>query len=124
MSERAILGENLNRESPMTAPYGDATTSTSTRPRVSDLQDGPTGRYFTLAFLPGQRLPAHRNHSRILITAVAGSGVVRVAGQDDRVLEQGSSVQIDPDVLHALEAGDGPWDVEVHLIASCCTGCG
>lgn len=108
----------------MSLPYAAATTSPSIRPRVSDLQDGPTGRFFTLSFQPGQRLPDHRNHSRILISSLSGSGIVRVAGFGDRVLGEGESVQVDPDVLHALEAGEAPWEVEVHLIASCCAGCG
>jgi quercetin dioxygenase-like cupin family protein len=107
----------------MSSPYGVPTTSTLTRPAVTDRQDGPEGKSFVLRFLPGQKLPDHRNASRLRIVARSGTGLLMVDGLGSRMLAAGEAVQLEPNVIHGLEAGTHPWEVEVHLIAGCCPGC-
>jgi quercetin dioxygenase-like cupin family protein len=107
----------------MSSPYGVPTTSTLTRPAVTDRQDGPEGRSFVLRFQPGQKLPDHRNGSRLRIAALAGSGMLMVEGLGTRTLAVGEAVQLEPNVVHSLEAGTEAWEVAVHLIEGCCPGC-
>ena len=107
----------------MPSPFGVPTNSTLVRPAVTDRQDGPEGKSFVLRFQPGQKLPDHRNGSRLRITARSGTGLLVVEGLGSRMLAAGESVQLEPNVVHALEAGVHAWEVEVHLIAGCCPGC-
>jgi quercetin dioxygenase-like cupin family protein len=46
-----------------------------------------------------------------------------VEGLGSRMLAAGEAVQLEPNVVHGLEAGAQAWDVEVHLIEGCCPGC-
>lgn len=107
----------------MSSPYGVPTASTLLRPAVTDQRDGPEGKSFVLRFQPGQRLPDHRNGSRVRIVARAGTGLLVVEGLGPRMLAAGESVQLEPNVMHGLEAGAQAWVVEVHLIEGCCPGC-
>lgn len=107
----------------MSLPYGMHTSSPASRPTISELVDGPEGRSFTVHFRPGQRLPDHRNASRIRIMAVAGSGMITVDGAGTRALGSGEAVQLDANVVHSLEAGSEEWEVQVTLLPACCPGC-
>lgn len=105
-------------------PYGaPPTEAPGNRPTISDVIDGPDGRHFTISFGPGQKLPVHRNASRILITTVLGSGEFTLADGTVTVLSAGGIVQVDPDVPHAVVAGDDGLEITVHLIAGCCGVC-
>lgn len=107
----------------MPSPYGAHTTSPMSRPTISDRTEGPDGKSFVLTFQPGQRLPDHRNASRLRIVGREGRGLLVVDGLGARMLAAGQAVQLEPNVVHALEAGAEEWVVEVHLIAGCCPGC-
>lgn len=107
----------------MTRPFGAHTSSPAARPTISDLRDGPDGRSFSVHFLAGQRLPDHRNASRIRIMAVAGEGTIVIDGLGARTLRSGEAVQLEANVVHSLEAGSGEWQVEVLLLPACCQGC-
>ena len=105
-------------------PYGAPPSSMPTdRPTVSELIDGADGRHFTVTFGPGQQLPQHRNASRVLITAVRGSGLVSIGDRPATTLIEGDRVQLDPDVPHAVVAGEDGLELTVHLIAGCCGVC-
>lgn len=107
----------------MTKPYGMHTSSPASRPTISDLVDGPDGRSFSVHFLPGQRLPDHRNASRIRILAASGEGMITIDGLGTRALRNGEAVQVEANVVHSLVAGAEEWQVEVVLLPACCSGC-
>lgn len=107
----------------MPSPYGVPTASTILRPAVTDRRDGPEGKSFILRFQPGQRLPDHRNGSRLRLTGLTGSGVLTIEGLGARMLSAGEAVQLESNVVHSLEAGTEAWEVAVHLIEGCCPGC-
>ena len=99
-----------------------ASPTVANRPVVSDVVEGPDGRQFTVTFTPGQQLPAHRNPSRVAITAVAGSGEITVDGEV-RALPLGTFVQLEPDVEHAVWAGSEGLELVVRLVRNCCEHC-
>ncbi|MEO5797820.1 MAG: hypothetical protein ABIZ70_08025 [Gemmatimonadales bacterium] len=100
-----------------------AASLTEVRPIVSDVIDGPDGKHFTVSFGPWQRLPSHRNASRLLITAIRGSGSFSLSDGTAAPLNSGGIVQVDPDVPHAVAAGEDGLEITVHLIAGCCGVC-
>ena len=93
------------------------------RPIVSDVTEDATGRSFTVRFAPFQRLLEHKNRARIVILAVSGSGVLTVDGMEPRALVAGDVVQLDPDVVHAVESLDEPLELQVVLRPNCCGSC-
>ena len=93
------------------------------RPVVSDLVTDETGRSFTVRFEPNQELAEHRNTSRVVLTAVRGSGTISVEGIGERALGEGSFVQLDANVLHAVVAGEAGLELLVALIPNCCETC-
>jgi quercetin dioxygenase-like cupin family protein len=105
-------------------PYGPPTTQLpSERPVISEVMDGPDGRHFTVTFSSWQKLPQHRNASRIVITATRGSGSFSTSDGTAAALNAGDVVQVDADVPHAVAAGEDGLEITVHLIASCCGVC-
>jgi quercetin dioxygenase-like cupin family protein len=100
----------------------DASPIVADRPVVTDVVDGPDGRQFTVTLAPGQRLPAHRNPSRVAITAVAGSGEITVDGEV-RALPPGTFVQLEPNVEHAVQAGSEGLELAVKQVCNCCEHC-
>ena len=97
--------------------------SSHNRPTVSSTIEDVDGRHFTVTFAPGQELPRHKTASRILITAVRGSGTIALSDGPPAALTAGARVQLDPDVPHALLAGEEGLEITVHLIAGCCGVC-
>lgn len=93
------------------------------RPVVSRTIEDADGRHFTVTFAAGQELPRHQNSSRILITAVSGSGTISLSDGPPTALAAGDLVQLDPDLPHAIAAGDDGLEITVHLIAGCCGVC-
>ncbi len=81
------------------------------------------GRDVTITLEPGQRLPAHRNPARVVITVVAGSGEITVGDDAVRALPCGAVVQLEPNVEHAVAAGDTGLELAVRLMANCCDRC-
>lgn len=105
-------------------PYAEpSTNSPSLRPVISDVEDGPLGRGFTVTFAPGQLLPPHRNAARIVITVVSGQGVIHLAEDPPQLLREGDVVRIEPRLLHAIEAPTEAMQLQVTLIAACCDCC-
>ncbi len=95
----------------------------STRPIVSDVLEDATGRSFTVSFMPRQRLPDHKNSHRIAILAVSGRGVLTIDGIGPREIATGDLVQLDANVVHAVEALDEPLELQVILRPNCCGTC-
>jgi quercetin dioxygenase-like cupin family protein len=93
------------------------------RPVVTDLEVEPHRRRFTVTLEPGQQLPPHRNPSRVVITVVEGYGEITVDGDGRRVLPLGAVVQFEPNVEHAVLAGDTGLELMVQLVANCCEHC-
>lgn len=93
------------------------------RPVVSDVHQAALGRQFSVTFKPGQRLPSHRNVSRVVVTAVEGYGEITVEGVGMRELSFGAVVQIEPNVEHSVLAGDAGLEIVVQLVANCCEHC-
>jgi quercetin dioxygenase-like cupin family protein len=104
--------------------YGEPpTTSPTARPAVSDVEEGPLGRGFTVTFEPGQVLPTHRNAVKVVITVLRGNGVIQLADDAPQQLREGDVVRIEPRVPHALEAPTEAMQVHVTLISACCDCC-
>jgi len=97
--------------------------SIARRPVVSDVHQGALGRQFTVTFKAGQRLPPHRNASRVVVTAVEGYGEITVEGDGVRELPCGALVQLAPNVEHSVLAGDAGLEVVVQLVTNCCEHC-
>jgi quercetin dioxygenase-like cupin family protein len=95
----------------------------ASRPTVSDVTEAGGVRSFTLQFAPGQALPDHRNQARITILVVQGRGTLTVAESGPRRIAAGDLVQLDPSVLHSVEASDGALELRVTLRANCCESC-
>lgn len=93
------------------------------RPVVSALHDGPAGRSFTVQFQPGEELPTHRNASRVVITAVRGTGTITIGDHGTRVLREGTFVQLEPNAPHAVVAGGEGLELLVVLAPNCCGAC-
>ena len=106
-------------------PYAAPTKVTADRrPAISDVVKGPTGgSSFTVTFLPGQELPVHRNHSRILINVLQGDGAITVDSDTPSRLVTGTVVQVAPSAPHSLVAGEEGMLIELHLVADCCASC-
>lgn len=98
-------------------------TAPAKHPTISDVTEDATGRSFTVRFLPGQRLLDHKNSHRIAIMAVHGHGILTVAGVGPRQITAGEMVQLDPNVVHAVEALDVPLEIQVVLRPNCCGSC-
>jgi quercetin dioxygenase-like cupin family protein len=99
------------------------TSETNSRPTVSELTTTAEGRFFTVEFLSGQRLPTHQNSARVRIAVTAGAGILTVDGRDDLVFETGDVVQLEAGEPHSLLAGSSGMSVKVTLIAACCQSC-
>ena len=95
----------------------------SLRPLVSAVTEDEPGRSFTVRFAPHQRLLEHKNRARIVSLAVAGRGVLTVEGMAPRQLVEGDVVQLDPNVVHAVESLSEPLELQVVLRANCCGSC-
>lgn len=107
----------------MSASTAIPSTSCSTRPVVSEVQDTPLGRSFTVTFMPGQRLPTHANPSRIVISVVRGTGTIALVNDAPRQLSHGEFVQLEPNEPHAVTAGDDGLELLVTAIENCCGLC-
>jgi quercetin dioxygenase-like cupin family protein len=92
-------------------------------PTISDVVEDATGRSFTVRFQPGQRLLDHKNSHRVTIMAVHGHGILTVAGGNPRQIHAGEMVQLDPNVVHAVEALSVPLEIQVVLRPNCCESC-
>jgi quercetin dioxygenase-like cupin family protein len=101
----------------------EVTSAPAGRPIVSDVQDGPTGKFFTLDFAPGQSLPTHRNSATVVISVLRGSGEISVADQGPRTLAMTGVFTVQPEVEHAVTAGPDGLELRVDLISSCCSCC-
>jgi quercetin dioxygenase-like cupin family protein len=98
-------------------PYGEFPTApVPNRPIISNKTDGAEGKGFTVTFLPGQELPAHRNGHEIEITARKGSGEMTLGDQPATTLIAGESVNLEPNLLHAVRAGNDGLELRVRLI--------
>lgn len=100
-----------------------AKTVPTKHPIVSDVTEDETGRSFTVHFAPYQRLLEHRNSARIVIMAITGRGILTVDGLEAREIAAGDVVQLDANVVHAVEALDEPLELQVVLRPNCCGTC-
>ncbi len=79
------------------------------RPATAILHDAPDLRLVVFRLSPGQAVPPHRSTSTVMLTVLAGSGVLAgqgVAGPDERVCVAGDCVTYVPSELHDMRATD------------------
>lgn len=93
------------------------------RPVVSEVDDGPAGRSFTVRLEAGQELPTHRNPARVVITAVRGCGAITIGELETRELCEGAFVQLEPNASHSVVAGANGLELFVALTPNCCDAC-
>ncbi len=95
----------------------------SERPVMSAVLDAPLVGSFTVTFAPGQHLPTHANPSRIVISAVRGSGTIALLSDPGRQLVEGDFVQLASNEPHSVTAGDEGLELLVTPIENCCRMC-
>jgi quercetin dioxygenase-like cupin family protein len=79
------------------------------RPATAVIRDTPDARLVVFRLAPGQAVPPHRNASSVLLTVLAGAGVLE--GEEDgapvpRACVAGDVVAYAPNELHAMRATD------------------
>lgn len=92
-------------------------TFNANRPATAILHDTPDVRLIVFRLMPGQEVPAHRSLSSVVLTVLAGTGVL--SGEQDghpceQVCAAGDVMAYAPNELHAMRALDD----ELLLLAS------
>jgi quercetin dioxygenase-like cupin family protein len=87
--------------------------SSSSRPATVILHDSPDARLVVFRIAPGQAVAPHRNGSTVILTVLAGHGIV-TGGDDRRVVSVGEVIAYEPNELHGMSAVD----VELVLLAT------
>lgn len=77
------------------------------RPASAVLHDAPGVRIVAFHLRPGQRIPAHRSTSTVVVHVVEGSGIFEGENGTAR-LRSGESAVFEPGESHAIEAGSLP----------------
>jgi quercetin dioxygenase-like cupin family protein len=83
-----------------------AVAAVAARPATRTLLDVPDARLVTFRLAPGQQVPPHRNASTVLLTVLAGSGIVTGAEGEWRCAA-GELVVFAPDEVHGMRADAG-----------------
>lgn len=82
-----------------------AVASNESRPATAIVHDSPEARLLVFRIAPGQRVAPHRNASSVILSVLAGSGVV-TGEHEEREVHAGEFVCYAPNELHAMRAVD------------------
>jgi quercetin dioxygenase-like cupin family protein len=82
-----------------------AKAASSSRPATAIVHDSPDARVVVFRIAPGQAVAPHRNGSTVILTVLAGHGVV-TGGEDRRVVSAGEVIIYEPNELHGMSAVD------------------
>jgi quercetin dioxygenase-like cupin family protein len=83
----------------------EAVAANATRPATSVISDQPDARLVVFRIAPGQAVAPHRNASTVILTVLAGSGVV-TGGDSESVVSAGCVVVYEPNEQHGMRAVD------------------
>jgi quercetin dioxygenase-like cupin family protein len=83
----------------------EATAFSSSRPATAIVHDSPDARILVFRIAPGQAVAPHRNGSTVILTVLAGDGVV-TGGDDRRLVSAGDVIVYEPNELHGMSADD------------------
>jgi quercetin dioxygenase-like cupin family protein len=83
----------------------DASAATANRPATNVIYDAPDARLLVFRIAPGQAVPPHHNASTVILTVLAGAGVVSGADAEHAV-SVGDVVVYEPNELHGMRAID------------------
>ena len=80
-----------------------AATVVATRPAMSIILDAPDVRLVVFRLAPGQSVAPHRNASTVMLTVLAGEGMLS-GGEGERRCTAGEVVVYEPSELHGMRA--------------------
>jgi quercetin dioxygenase-like cupin family protein len=84
-----------------------AVTANATRPATAIVHDAPGGRVVVFRIEAGQQVAPHTSRSTVILSIVAGSGVV--SGNDgERTVRAGDLIAYEPNERHGMRAVDEP----------------
>ena len=83
----------------------EAVAANATRPATTVIGDVPDARLVVFRISPGQAVAPHRNASTVILTVLAGSGVVR-GGDSETFVSAGDVVIYEPNETHGMRAVD------------------
>lgn len=83
----------------------NAESAKSAVPGMEIIYDSDDARLIVFRLEPGQRLSDHTNPSTVILTVLAGSGMVR-GGDSERMLRTGELAVFPPRELHGMHALD------------------
>lgn len=81
----------------------EAVAASPTRPATSVISDTPDARLVVFRIAPGQAVAPHRNASTVILTVLAGSGIVS-GGDAERGVSTGDVVVYEPNEMHGMRA--------------------
>lgn len=76
-----------------------------TRPATAIVHDVPDARLVVFRIGPGQAVAPHHNASTVMLTVLAGRGIVS-DGDGERAVAAGAVVAYEPNELHGMRAVD------------------
>jgi quercetin dioxygenase-like cupin family protein len=83
----------------------EAVTANPTRPATSVICDLPDARLVVFRIAPGQAVAPHSNASTVILTVLAGTGIV-TGGDAESSVSAGSVVVYEPNERHGMRAVD------------------
>jgi quercetin dioxygenase-like cupin family protein len=83
----------------------DAIAAQPSRPATSMLLDRADARLVVFRIAPGQAVPPHRSDATVLLSVLAGSGIIS-GGDEERPCAVGDVIAFEPGELHGMRALD------------------
>jgi quercetin dioxygenase-like cupin family protein len=83
----------------------DAVAASPTRPATAVIHDAPDARLVVFRIAPGQEVAPHTSVSTVLLTVLAGSGILS-GGDEERRCAAGELVTYPPGERHGMRAID------------------
>lgn len=83
----------------------EAKAVSSSRPATAIVHDSPDARVVVFRIAPGQAVAPHRNGSTVILTVLAGRGMV-TGGDRQRLVSAGDVIVYEPNELHGMSAVD------------------
>ena len=84
-----------------------AVAASATRPATAIVHDATDARVVVFRIAPGQKVAPHTSRSTVMLSILAGSGVV--SGSDgERAVHAGDLIAYEPNEMHGMHAVDEP----------------